>query len=54
MPITGEVLEATVLGHAINNVSEQTPRAVFKSICAKKRRSPRRSRESTGGDSLRY
>ncbi|KAJ5799625.1 uncharacterized protein N7518_001693 [Penicillium psychrosexuale] len=33
--ITEEVLEATVLGRAINNASEQTLRAVFKFICAK-------------------
>lgn len=35
MPITEEVLEATVLGRAINDASDQTLRAVLKSICAK-------------------
>ncbi|KAF4770075.1 hypothetical protein HAV15_011482 [Penicillium sp. str.  len=35
MPITEEVLEATTLGRAINNASEQRLRVVLKSICAK-------------------
>lgn len=35
MPITEEVLEATTLGRAINNASDQRLRVVLKSICAK-------------------
>lgn len=35
MPITEEVLEATTLGRAINNASDQRLRMVLKSICAK-------------------
>jgi hypothetical protein len=35
MPITEEVLEATTLGRAINDASDQRLRVVLKSICAK-------------------
>ncbi|CAI7637851.1 unnamed protein product [Penicillium crustosum] len=35
MPITEEELEATTLGRAINNASDQRLRVVLKSICAK-------------------
>ncbi|CAG8886911.1 unnamed protein product [Penicillium egyptiacum] len=35
MPITEEMPEATTLGRAINDASDKTLRAVFKSICAK-------------------
>ncbi|KAJ5382772.1 hypothetical protein N7517_000683 [Penicillium concentricum] len=35
MPVANEVLEASVLDRAINDTSDQTVRAVLKSICAK-------------------